>query len=230
MATRPAIANIRSRRQPATLISGATTTEGVLALAARDLWQTGLGNTSDKTLVAISLFLRELAPNACGPRLIVAVDDIQDVDLARDLVRQDWTGWDMRLVLTVPDAVARSLAVTDGDAIHVYLVSDFSVDELDALLKQTGRRWADLPSDLKRLLRNPILAGLFVELPYSSIQSAPRSEYEIFEGFWRRIAAKGRPGDEGIVGRGGHLSVHRVAGIVVILNRAARSVWWGDVS
>lgn len=185
--------------QPATLISGATATEDVMARAARDLWQTGLGNTSEKTLVAVSFFLREIAPNACGPRLIVAVDDIQDVDLARDLVRQDWTDWDMRLVLTVPEAVARSLAVTDGDAVHLHLVSDFSVDELDALLKQTGRRWADLPSDLKRLLRNPILAGLFVELPYSSIQSAPRSEYEIFEGFWQRIAAKGRPGDEGIV-------------------------------
>lgn len=186
-------------RQPATLLTIATTTEDVLARAARDLWQIGLDETSDKTLIAVARFLREIAPDAFGSRLIVAVDDIQDVRLARDLVRQDWTNWDMRLVLTVPDAVARSLAVTDGDAIHVHLISDFSVDELDALLKQRGRRWVDLPSDLKRLLRNPILAGLFVELPYSSIQSAPRSEYEIFEGFWQRIAARGRPGDEGIV-------------------------------
>lgn len=185
--------------QPATLVSTVTTTEDVLARAARDLWQAGLGETSDKTLIAVSCFLREIAPDVCGSRLIVAVDDVQDVDLARDLVRQDWTDWDMGLVLAVPDAVARSLSVTDGDAIHVHLASDFSVDELDALLKQKGRRWVDLPPDLKRLLRNPILAGLFIELPYSSIQSAPRSEYEIFEGFWQRIAAKGRPGDEGIV-------------------------------
>lgn len=185
--------------QAVSLQSLVTKTEDVLVRAARDLWQTGLGETTDKTLIAVSRFLREIAPDANGSRLVVAVDDVQDVDLARDLVRQDWADWDMRLALTVPNAVARSLAVTDGDGIHVHDVSEFSVDELDALLKQKGRRWVDLPSDLKRLLRNPILAGLFVELPYSSVQSAPRSEYEIFEGFWRRIAAKGRPGDEGIV-------------------------------
>ena len=54
------------------------------------------------------------------------------------------------------------------------------------------------PPDLKKLLRNPILAGLFLDLPYHSVQRAPRSEYEIFEAFWARIATKGRPGDEGI--------------------------------
>jgi hypothetical protein len=186
-------------RQIATFVSAATTREDLLAQASRDVWQSGLGETSDKSLVGVSHFLRELAPDASNPRLIVTLDDVQDIDLARDLVRQDWMDWGMRLALTVPRAVARSLAMTDGDAIHVHSVDDFSVDELDAVLKQKGRRWADLPSDLKKLLRSPILAGLFLELPYFSFQTAPRSEYEIFERFWERIAAKCRTGDEGIV-------------------------------
>jgi len=189
----------RQERQIATFVSAAATREDLLAQASRDVWQSGLGETSEKTLLGVSHFLRELAPDASTPRLVVALDDVQDIDLARDLVRQDWMDWGMRLALTVPRAVARSLAMTDGDAIHVHSVDDFSVDELDALLKQRGRRWADLPSDLKKLLRSPILAGLFVELPYVSFQSAPRSEYEIFQRFWERIAAKGRAGDEGIV-------------------------------
>ena len=182
-----------------TLVRAARTREEVLTQASRDLWQRGLGETSDKSLVAVSHFLRELEPNASTPGLIVALDDVQDIDLARDLVRQDWADWGMRLLLTVPRTVARALAMTDSDAVHVHAVGDFSVQELDLLLKGTGRRWADLPSDLKTLLRKPILAGLFLELPYSSVQSAPRSEYEIFDRFWQRIAAKGKSGDEGIV-------------------------------
>ena len=189
----------RQERQIATFVSAARNREDVLAQASRDVWQIGLGETSDKPLIAVSHFFRELAPDASTPRLIIALDDIQDIDLARDLVQQDWVDWGMHLVLTVPQGAARSLALTDGDAIHVHSVADFSVDELDTLLKRSGRRWADLPADLKKLLRNPILAGLFLELHYASVQSAPHSEYEIFERFWERIAARGRTGDEGIV-------------------------------
>lgn len=81
----------------------------------------------------------------------------------------------------------------------MHRVSDFSVDELDALLKKSNQNWADLPPDLKKLLRNPILAGLFLKLPYTSIQKALHSEYEIFEAFWQRIDVHGNSGNRGIV-------------------------------
>ena len=189
----------REQRDIVTLVQAAQTHEELLAQAARDLWQIGLGETSEKSLIAVSHFLRDLDPKLLTPGPIVALDNVQDIDLARDLVRQDWADWGMRLVLTVPDAVAQALTVTDSDALHVHAVGDFSVQELDLLLQQKGHRWADLPSDLKILLRRPILAGLFLELPYSSVQRAPQSEYEIFDRFWKRISAKGKRGDEGIV-------------------------------
>ena len=183
----------------ATLVLGAKTTEGIQTRAARDIWQEGLGETSDKSLPAVSNFLREIAPNAPIPLLTVAVDDIQDVDVARDLIQQDWMRWRMRLILTVPYTVARELEQTDSENIHVHHIGDFSVNELDALLKQHGQQWANLPSDLKKLLCKPILAGLFLELSYTSFQDAPYSEYEIFEKFWEKIVAKCQSGDEGIV-------------------------------
>ncbi len=178
---------------------GAKTTEDILTRAARDVWQGGLDETSEKSLIAVSNFLRELAPGTPIPLLTVAVDDIQDVDVARDLIRLDWIRWRMRLILVVPDTIARELEHTDSETIHVHRIGDFSVNELDALLKQHGQQWADLPSDLKKLLCKPILAGLFLELPYTSFQDAPCSEYEIFEKFWEKIVAKCRPGYEGIV-------------------------------
>ena len=177
----------------------ARTTEDVLKRAARDIWQSGLGDTSEKSLIAVSNYLHKIAPNIPIPLLTVAVDDIQDIDVARDLIRQDWMDWGMRLILTVPHTVARGLERTDSENIHVHHISDFSVNELDTLLKQHGQQWADLPSDLKKLLCKPILAGLFLELRYTSFQDAPCSEYEIFEKFWARITANSYDGDAGIV-------------------------------
>ena len=196
-------------RRAATLVLGAKTTEDILTRAASDIWQEGLVETSEKSLPAVSNFLREIAPNAPIPLLTVAVDDIQDVDVARGLIQQDWMRWRMHLILTVPYTVARALEQTDSENIHVHHISDFSVNELDALLRQHGQQWADLPSDLKKLLRKPILAGLFLELPYTSFQDAPCSEYEIFEKFWQKMVAKCLSGDEGIVtALAAHMHMH----------------------
>ena len=180
------------QRDTVTLVQAARSQEDLLTQASRDLWQIGLGETSDKSLVAVSHFLRDLDPNLLTPGPIIALDDVQDIDLVRDLVRQDWADLGMRLVLTVPDAVAQALSVTDRDAFHVHAVSDFSVQELDLLLHHKGQRWVDLPSDLKILLRRPILAGIFLDLPYSSVQGAPRSEYEIFEPILGKTCSEGQ--------------------------------------
>ena len=193
-------------RRIATLV-GAKTTEEILIRAARDIWQNGLGETSEKSLIAVSNFLREIAPNIPIPLLTVAVDDIQNVAVARDLIRQDWIDWGMRLILTVPNTVARALEHTDSKTIHVHRIGDFSVNELYALLKLHGQQWADLPSDLKKLLCKPILAGIYLELfsqdtpcsEYMSFQDTPCSEYEIFEKYWQNMVAKCQLGDTGIV-------------------------------
>jgi|GEM_PF-1934405 len=181
------------------LTPAANRTDDMLARAARDVWLTGLGETTEKSLTALSNFLREIGPGTNVPRLTVAIDNVQDVDVARDLVQQDWSNLGMRLVLTVPSGLARALELTDGDTIHVHRVGQFTVDELDALFKFEGQRWIDLPPDLQQLLRSPILAGLYLKLPYTSFSNAPRSEYEIFDGFWRRLEATGFGGDAGLV-------------------------------
>ncbi|WP_192250422.1 hypothetical protein [Mesorhizobium silamurunense] len=179
------------RFQPAVFVSNTATAEAILMQASRDIWQTGLGETSEKSLQAISQFFHEIEPERTEPFVTVAVDDVQTLDLARTLISQDWRAWGMRLVMTVPASVARALAHADDKEVHIEPVSEFSVDELDALLQKHGQRWIDLPPDLKRLLRSPILAGLYVKLPYKSARKAPRSEYEIFDGFWQRIEEKG---------------------------------------
>ena len=185
--------------EPVVFVRGGGTAEDILTRAAREIWQVGLGDTSDKTLQGVSNFLRDKAFQLRSPRFTIAVDDVGNVDVVRDLVRQDWTGLGARLVMTVPLAVVGTLDSTDQDEIWLHQVGDLSIEELDTLLKKFGHRWADLPEDLKRLLRKPVLAGLFLDLGVSSFQNAPQGEYEIFEAFWDRIDEKCSIGDKGIV-------------------------------
>ena len=215
----------------ATLIEvhGAKTTEDILTQAARNIWQEGLGETSDPSLIAISNFLPKINPDIPIPLLTVVVDGIQNVDVARDLIRQNWMKWGMRLILTVPNIVDRALERPDSKTIHVHRIDDFSDNELDELLKRHGQRWADLPSDLKKLLRKPILAGIYLELfsqdtpcsEYMSFQDAPCSEYEIFEKYWQKMVAKCQLGDEGIIT---DLAAHMHEGKSYLLRR---SEWQG---
>ncbi|WP_447528413.1 HEAT repeat domain-containing protein [Vreelandella sp. TE19] len=186
-------------REIVTLVPSNSASETVLKDAAQDIWQTGLDETSEKSLVAVARFLCELVPNAKARKVTIAVDDVQDVDVARALIRQDWDDLGMRLVMTLPLNVAQAIKLSDSEYTYLHPVVDFSTEELNRLLLQNDRSWLELPPDLKRLLRIPILAGLYLKLPYSSIQRAPRSEYEIFEYFWTRIALKGVSSDAGIV-------------------------------
>ena len=150
-------------------------------------------------------------------------------DVARDLIRQNWMKWGMRLILTVPHTVDREFEQTDKKNIQVHYVSNFSDNELDELLKRHGQRWADLPSDLKKLLRKPILAGIYLELfsqdtpcsEYMSFQDAPCSEYEIFEKYWQKMVAKCQLGNKGIIT---DLAVHMHEGKSYLLRR---SEWQG---
>ena len=185
--------------EPVVFVRGADSAEDILTRAAREIWQVGLGETSDKTLQGVCNFLREKAFQLRSPRFTIAVDDVGEADVVRDLVRQDWTNLGARLVMTVPLAVVGTLDATDRDDIWLHHVGEFSIQELDTLLKRFGQRWADVPGDLKRLLRKPVLAGLFIDLGVSSFQNAPQSEYEIFEAFWDRIDEKCSVGDKGIV-------------------------------
>ena len=98
-----------------------------------------------------------------------------------------------------PLAVVGTLDSTDRDEIRLHQVGEFSIEELEELLKKFGRRWAGLQGDLKRLLRKLVLAGLFLDLEVSSFQNAPQSEYETFQAFWDRIDEKCSAGDKGIV-------------------------------
>ena len=183
--------SLRDQGRVTTLAQVTYSGEDLLTRAARDIWQSGLRETTEKTIVAVSHHLDDLSYS--GRELVVAFDDVRDPAIARHLVAQDWSALGMRLVLTVPDIVARSLH--SETRVHVHTVVDFSADELREVLAAASRDWADLPRDLAQLLRNPVLTGIYLQLGHSSFRASPQSEYEIFEQFWQRIAHRAHPYD-----------------------------------
>ena len=191
-------------RRLAALVRVTGTSEDLLHEFAREVWQRGLGESLDKGFEGVVNSLRSLDPDLCAKGFVIAFDDVRDDVVARNLVRSQMNKG-VRLVLTLPEAVAQSLEGSDSEYVHIHRVRDFSVEELQAYLRAAGWDWSELPSDLKRILRKPILAGMFTRSDNASFADAPHSEYGTFERFWERIRGKGRPSDEGIVlGLAGH--------------------------
>ena len=185
-------------RRLAALVRVTGTSEDLLREFARELWQRGLGESSDKGFEGVVNFLQRLAPDPYANGVVIAIDDVRNDVVARNLVRSQMNRG-VRLVLTLPEAVARSLEGSDSEYVHIHRVPDFSTEELQAYLTAAGWDWSELPSDLKRILWKPILAGMFTRSDHASFADAPHSEYGTFERFWERIRGKGRPSDEGIV-------------------------------
>lgn len=113
--------SLRDQGRVTTLAQVTYTGEDLLARAARDIWQSGLRETSERTIIAVSHHLEDLRYPA--RELVLAFDDVRDPAIARHLVAQDWSTMGMRLVLTVPDIVARSLY--SETRVHVHTVVDF---------------------------------------------------------------------------------------------------------
>lgn len=163
-----------------------------------DIWALGLERPAAPSLTYLNLFVKSVLERP-GHWLTTAVDQVEDLVLAKELVSCDWSRTGMRLALAVPSHIAAHLQALFPTMVHVHEVRTFSVKELDRYLRHHGRRWSELPDDLKQLLKQPILAGVYAQLPVTSFAAAPRSEYEIFAAFWQRMQARANLGDAGVL-------------------------------
>jgi hypothetical protein len=192
------VLELAARREIVTWSRAMESAKDQIDKITEDVWAAGLHQQGARTLAALELYYREWTQQT-GHWLTVAVDDVANVELARQLVQRDWSSDGVRLAMSATASVALSLRSRYPSLVHVVEVGEFGVTELDNYLQVHGRRWSELPDDLKQLLKKPILAGLYVRLPYSSFKRAPRSEYEVFDGFWRQMKSRASPGDAGIL-------------------------------
>ncbi|WP_442777470.1 hypothetical protein [Sphaerotilus montanus] len=193
------ILGLREINKLSIIVRQAGTAEQTLFRASRLVWQAGLGETSEKSLESLALHYKDMRPGGFVDWLTIGIDDVRDAKTAEDYINQPWKRWGMRLVVTVPKSVVRSLKEEMPAHVHFHEASKFSVEEIDTFLKAYGKNWTDLPADLQKILRVPILAGIYADLEYGNFQSAPNTEYEIFERFWGRMQSKASSGDPGVL-------------------------------
>lgn len=157
-----------------------------LQSAANVIWQNVLGHDQGLSLERLAERYREISPKLENPWLTVCIDDVLWIEEARRLVSRDWDRLGARLAISTLPAIARSLQFQFGERVHVVEVEDFSLLEAQEHLRRSGHDWGRLPSDVREILKRPLLARLFVDIAAEG-HWLPTHEYELFEKFWLRI-------------------------------------------
>ncbi|MBF0306115.1 MAG: hypothetical protein HQL41_10765 [Alphaproteobacteria bacterium] len=119
-----------------------------------------------------------------GAWLTVIVDGVELAE-SRGLLAEWPTSLGVNLVMTGSPALLAVLSPHTSTGVGVTEISRFSLTELSKYLGRRGLPWADIPADVRDILRTPILAKLYCDLGPSAWR--PESEYDLLRRFWSRI-------------------------------------------
>ena len=161
-----------------------------LAAAAAAVWQGILGHDNVIPFGNLRRRLRDLGDAHKDRELCVLVDGVTDATEGQRLVTDRWREWGVRLLVTCPIELASVIESAVSDRGRVVPVPDFSVEELEDYLEgAVGPHWPQIPADVRRTLRRPLLAHLYRESAGSS-DWRPTREYELFERCWDDLVAR----------------------------------------
>ncbi len=170
-----------------------------LAEAANTFWHDVCGVSGVQALGRLRGHLEQIDPDNRDRRVTVFVDNVASSAEAKQLIERDWEGWGVRLVLTCSPDVAEGLSETIGNRGRVVAVPDYTLTELqDYISEVVGISWSEVPFDLRKTLRRPLLAKLFGDVvSFEGWRSC--NEYELFECAWATLKLRGvRPFDVGM--------------------------------
>ena len=136
-----------------------------MATAAGVFWNRIVGHDTAPPFVNIRKRLRQLGQAHAERQLCVLFDGVTDAEEARRLVREPWEQWGVRVILTCHHELTVMLRSTVGEHGLVFVPSDFTAEELQEYLAEVvGPKWPEIPAEIRRLLRRPLLARLYRDL------------------------------------------------------------------
>jgi hypothetical protein len=165
-------------------------TKEILEQAASIVWQEIAGHDASKPLVQVDRHIQEVLGDEPRPWLTLIIDGSFEAEEALELIMKPWEDWGVRVVLTVSPRGASTLETESYDRCTVERVDDFSTSELHQYLGTClGEKWSEMPNFVRDPLRKPIMASLYRQILQSMEEPnwIPRSEYELFSMFWRRL-------------------------------------------
>lgn len=168
--------------------------DAALQDAADEVWKRLLGHGRAIDWESLIQQSRRVGLAERGRWLTVCLDITAGEAEAQQLLRLEWTEWNVRLLFTADETAGTK--IRDDAALStrcaVQFVEELSVSETYEFLKKRGRSIAQVPDDVISLMRRPILADVYCRITHV-MDWRPANEYELFNAFWND-AAEGRRG------------------------------------
>jgi hypothetical protein len=159
---------------------------GDFGQAAGKISREVLGRSESNSLRELALDVNDLLPDDNKPWLTVCVDNVQSMAEAEGLLANDREFDRVRVLFTATAEVGQALR--NRRDVAVVDVDTFTRTELERYLDQHGWDWSEVPTDIRQLIRQPLLARLFVELAGDS-EWKGTNEYALFAAYWERLTS-----------------------------------------
>ena len=156
-----------------------------LQMASDEIWKYGLDRAHSLTLDRIASHRKSVLGNEQhDPWCLVCIDGVSNREL-QAIVRQDWQSWGIDVAVTTSNDLPGDLG--ENPSVNLIPVDNFSVAQLHEYMSRRGKKWAETPDDVRRLILWPILAKLYCDLEHSGGVDGLATEYELMECFWNQI-------------------------------------------
>ena len=159
--------------------------------AEKIFWSTIVGVDDATTLNRLQARLKRIDPANELRQVTLLVDNVSSPAEAQMLLEYDWEAAGIRLAITCNETIAQIAQRRLGGRGRNVVVGDYTIPELQAFISRVvGIKWEDVPFDVQRTIRRPLLAKMFSEL-VDKIGWKPRNEYDLFEAAWNSLIERG---------------------------------------
>jgi hypothetical protein len=157
-----------------------------LTAAAQRIVRDVLGYNTDASFEHLATKVRQTLPELRDPWLTVCIDDVRSSSEIIELCDTPLEKWGIRVAITALPRYSKHAVLARRRAV-VGPVEDFSEEELRDFLTRHGRAWAPIPPDVRKTMRRPLLAEIFV---HEALHWTPATEYELYDACWRRLSTE----------------------------------------
>ncbi len=171
------------------LVSSDDDAEKALQEVSDSVWLACLSHDHTLPFRCLTVRYQEIHRLPDEPWLIICLDNVQEINEIRKLVEKPWKSWRIKLALTIPLEYGRRIAASRRDDIYLIELKEFTSGEMLVFFKRHGYDWGEIPEDVRKMLRRPILAKIYCEIA-ADANWAPHNEYELYEKYWNTIIHK----------------------------------------
>lgn len=178
------IAHDLDQRGAAVILVSAATIGSLGEKLRRSIAIDALGHESPVEPAALGRLWRRSQDQPDG-MIWVLWEGSRDLEGLIELDRQGGLGAGLRVVAELPPGLTADNSMLAKLPHHI--VDDFTESELFDALDRRGVQAGRVPKPIRRMLRRPVLCGIYASLAVEAADWNPTSEYLVLERFWDRL-------------------------------------------